>query len=90
MKLLDKIITEFLAYYKEQKNIVDIEATVATEIDEKSLSKQLSKQLNSDIDLNIKVDPKIVAGLILKIGDTLFDGSVNNQLNLLNNQLSNH
>jgi F-type H+-transporting ATPase subunit delta len=37
--------------------------------------------------LNVTVDPDILGGMIIRIGDWLFDGSVRNQLNVLRKQL---
>jgi len=44
---------------------------------------RLRAAFNSDVDLETLVDPRIIGGLVIRIGDTLYDGSVRNQLERL-------
>ena len=57
--------------------------TSATEIDENvktGIANRLSKVLGKAVSLQSNVDPKIVGGMIVRVGDTVYDGSVVNQL----------
>lgn len=87
LNLVDGIVEEFDKYYKERNGILDVEAVTATKVDGGDLAEELGKSLSKKIDLQVEVDPQITAGLILKIGDTLIDGSLKNQLDLLRNKL---
>ncbi|MFH0819127.1 MAG: F0F1 ATP synthase subunit delta [Patescibacteria group bacterium] len=89
LKLMNKIILEYSNYTKERSGIVNVHATVASAVNIDDFKKELVSQLGKDIDLQVQIDPTIMAGLILQIGDTLIDGSVNNQLNILKNKLIN-
>ena len=49
---------------------------------EKSLSDKLGKQ----IQLESKVDSAVIGGMVIRIGDTVYDGSVQNHLNQVRNK----
>ena len=41
---------------------------------------QLRKLLNAEPVLNVKVDPALLAGIVIRVGDRVYDGSVQTQL----------
>lgn len=43
---------------------------------QKSISAALKQRLGKDIDLQLQVRPEILGGLVVRVGDTLFDGSL--------------
>lgn len=45
------------------------------------IASRLRGKLNAEVDLRLEVDPSLIGGLIVRVGDTVFDGSVANQLN---------
>ncbi len=48
-----------------------------------ALRKKLSASFGKDIRLVTKIDPSILGGLVVRIGDTVYDGSVDGQLKSL-------
>jgi F-type H+-transporting ATPase subunit delta len=48
---------------------------------------QLQASLGRDVDLKVSVDPDLIGGIVLKIGDTVYDGSVVNRLASLRESL---
>lgn len=67
----------------EMAGRVQVLATVAQELDEKSKSalvESLKKVFKKEVRLTTKVDPSILGGLIVRVGDTVLDGSVDGQL----------
>ena len=59
------------------------ELTTAAEVDQAvvdRIAKQLSKVVGKDVKLTNKVDAKVIGGMVIRIGDTVYDGSVVNQL----------
>jgi len=44
------------------------------------ITDQLSKTLGKDVSLQALVDPEILGGIVVRVGDTVYDGSVVNQL----------
>ena len=59
------------------------ELTTASEVDQASIdriAKGLSKVVGKEVKLISKVDAKVIGGMVIRIGDTVYDGSVVNQL----------
>ena len=76
--------------YKVGKNIVSVEGTVASELDESeivSLKSSLNSALGKNIDLSLKVDESLVGGIRLRIENTFLDATIQNQLNRLKQEL---
>ena len=51
------------------------------------VTSRLRAMLHRDIDLRVSVDPDVVAGLVIRVGDTVYDGSVANQLARLRDEI---
>ena len=62
---------------------IQVQVTVASALDrsaQDALVSKLKTVFNKDVRLNVKVDPSVLGGLIVRVGDTVFDGSVDGQL----------
>lgn len=46
----------------------------------KNLSKKLKQLLNRDVEIKEKTDPKVIAGIVVSIGDLVLDGSLRNKI----------
>lgn len=62
-----------------------IQATLITaeKVDKKNraeIAEQLSKKLGKEVELNAEVDPSIIGGVVVRVGDTVYDSSVAGQL----------
>lgn len=65
------------------QNIQEVDITSAfslTEDQKKFLLKNLKDVLKHDVTLKEKVDTKVVAGMIIRIGDLVLDGSLKNKI----------
>jgi len=59
------------------------ELTTATEVDDSVVSRiadRLSKVVGKEVKLTNKVVAEVIGGMVIRIGDTVYDGSVVNQL----------
>ena len=57
--------------------------TTASKVDKSvrdGIAAKLEKVLGQKVSLTCEVDPDIIGGLVVRVGDTVFDGSVANQL----------
>lgn len=82
-KLIPEISAQFVEIYKLYKNIITVEITTATQIDEQLRSKILTlleKRANALVDLNEKVDETIIGGFVLSYEDKQYDASILRQI----------
>ena len=52
-----------------------------------ALTERLEQSTGGQIELNVRVDPSLLGGLVVQVGDRLIDGSVRSRLERLRNQL---
>lgn len=83
---LDCIRQVYQAARHELNNMrgrVEVRVTTAEQIDS-ALSDRIAEvlrgALKKDVDLRCEVDAEIVGGLVVRVGDTVYDGSVSNKL----------
>jgi len=91
---LPEIITAFLAAYKEKKGIKTIQLTTAVSASDE-LKKAIVEQVKSSagftqVELEEKVDPALIGGFVLQIGDQLVDASVVYDLRNIAKQFENN
>ncbi len=90
--VIPQMAESFVEQYKTQKNILTAIVTSAKGLDETTKQQALAlvkAQLNGEVELVEKIDPNIIGGFVLKIGDKQIDKSVARQLSNLKKQLTN-
>ena len=89
--LLD-IITRFNTLVNKSGSINKVEITTASKLDNQdfeSIASALSEKLNFKPEISQIIDSKILGGIKLRIGNNIFDNSVNYQINQLKKTLHN-
>ncbi len=84
--LLHATAKEFLLQYNRIQNIVTAQVVSATELsaeNEKAIMIQVEKMTNSKVILNKKIDPSLIGGFILTVGDRQIDSSISKSINKL-------
>lgn len=74
----------------EARGVVTAEVTAAVELaaeDERRLREKLIARTGKTVELAVKLDPTIIGGLMVQIGDTVIDGSLRGQLAALREEL---
>lgn len=86
------IITETEAEYiriaNEARGIMAAEVTAAIELTPEeiiNLRAKLSVMTGKQVDVVVSIDPSIIGGLVVRIGDTVIDGSITGQLAKIKN-----
>lgn len=84
---ISRMFNELKVQHEKQVNVDIVSATTLSEAQLSELSVALEKRFDRKVQLNCSVDPTLIAGLVIKAGDTVIDGSVNSKLNRLNDAL---
>lgn len=91
---LPEIIGAFIAAYKEHKNIQTVKLTTATPVSDetrKAIVEQVKKTAGfQNIELEEKVNPDIIGGFVLQVGDKLVDASIAYDLKAIAKQFENN
>jgi F-type H+-transporting ATPase subunit delta len=72
---------------------IDVQLVSAQPMDAAAIERiraAVARSLSQEPVLKVSVDPKLVGGIRLRVGDTLFDGSVETQLENLERQMRQH
>jgi len=86
LSALPDVATLFNQYKAEFDKEIEVDVTSAIKLSktqQTSISAALEKRLSRKVNLICNVDKAIVAGLIIKAGDTVIDGSIQTKLNRL-------
>lgn len=88
--LIPSIAVEYSNLLDEAEGRVHVDVTVVKPVDEtetRNIAAQLSRALGKKVVPHITVDPAIMGGIIVRVGDTVMDGSVRRRLARLSQQL---
>lgn len=91
---LPEIISAFIAAYKEHKHIQIVKLTTAAPLDDttrQALVNQVKKAGGfQQVEVEEKVDPDLIGGFVLQIGDKLVDASIAYDLRNVAKQFENN
>lgn len=90
--ILPDIFTEYKKLADISRNIIDAEvrSTVTlTDKDYKELEAKLSAMSGKNVRLRVVIDPSLIGGLVVRIGDKVIDGSVVKRLAIMKRNLKN-
>ncbi|MDA1029534.1 MAG: ATP synthase F1 subunit delta [Bacteroidetes bacterium] len=88
--LFPEIVKAYQERRDRQSGVVSVSARTALPLtgdDEKRLIGSLEKLTGSNVRLETKIDASILGGIVIRIGDTVYDASVVNQLASLRERL---
>jgi F-type H+-transporting ATPase subunit delta len=78
-----RVRREFEALYDEENKLLPVTITSAVELDEatvKSIGDAIGQQTGQQIQLTSTVDPDVLGGLIVRVGNSILDASIRNRL----------
>jgi len=85
-EVLGQIAEEFLRLRDERLGIVNVEVRAAVEVTKEqqlALERKFEGVTGKKVRLAVSADKQLLGGLVARVGDTVFDGSVRHQLDLL-------
>lgn len=89
--LIGGIVEDYQRLADEAAGRVRATATTAVELepgDLERLTRELSRRLGKEVRLDVRVDPAIIGGMVLQVGDRLVDASVATRLQQLRRRLA--
>lgn len=88
--ILAEIVRVLQAKLDEKEGLVEVHLESAlpmTGADQADFISRISQWLNKKVELEIKVVPELLAGIMIRIGDRLIDGSCRGQLTRMRQKL---
>lgn len=90
-RLFFEISAEFYADYVSHFQIQVAHVTSAVELEKEEkerLTEMLAKKLNQKVECTFAIDPELIAGVKVKMNDTVFDNTVLNRLTRLKEEVT--
>ena len=81
-----RIRTEYDQLWEHENKLLPVEITSAIELDDdiaKRIGDQIGEQTGQRVELTKTVDPDIIGGLVLRVGNSILDASIRNRLDNL-------
>jgi F-type H+-transporting ATPase subunit delta len=86
-----RIRRAFDELWREEHKMLPVELTSAVELDEglvRSIGERIEERTGRRIELTSRVDPDIIGGLVLRVGNKVLDASVHGRLERLRKQIA--
>ncbi len=91
LESISDIYREFRRLYNKREGIHEAVATSAAPLDEQEVSavrSRLEQMTGGRVELTLRVDPNLLGGVQVRLGDLLIDGSVRGRLERLRGRLA--
>ena len=91
MPVLFRIRAEFDQLWEVENRMLPVTVTSAVELDEgtvKSIGDRIAEQTDRKVDLSSNVDPDILGGIIVRVGNSVLDASIRNRLENFRKQVA--
>jgi F-type H+-transporting ATPase subunit delta len=86
-----RIRSRFEELWDDEKQLLPVQVTSAVELDPgtvESIGSRIREQTGRTVELSSKVDPEILGGIVLRVGNFVLDASIRNRLNQLRKQVA--
>src|SRR5918999_5668351 len=91
MPAIFRIRRAYDALWREQNKLLPVTVTSAFELDEglvNGIGERIEEQTGKKVELTSKVDPDVLGGLVLQVGNMVLDASIRNRLEQLRKQVA--
>jgi ATP synthase F1 delta subunit len=91
MPAIFRIRTEFEDLWDEARRLLPVRITSAIELDAdtiKGLGERIGTQVDRQVEVSTTVDPDILGGVVLQVGNLILDASIKNRLEQLRKQVA--
>jgi F-type H+-transporting ATPase subunit delta len=79
------------ALWEEENRLLPVSVTSAVELDSETVSQigdRIAEQTGRKVELSAQVDPEILGGIVVRVGNQVLDASVRNRLEQLRKQVA--
>ena len=90
-QLLPEIVNTFQQVIRQRAGIAEAEVTSAVEMtagQKKEMAKTLARLTGKKVETKYSLDPALLGGAVVRIGDTIYDGSLRSRLSELRVRLA--
>jgi F-type H+-transporting ATPase subunit delta len=91
LPVLFRIRREFDSLWAKEQKLLEVSVTSAVDLDEetvKGIGKKIEEQTGNRVELTSHVDPDLIGGLVIRVGNLVLDASVRNRLERLRRQVA--
>jgi len=91
MPVLPRIRRDFNSLWRDEKQLLPVTVTSAVELDDqlvKGIGDRIKDQTGREVELTPQVDPEVLGGLVVRVGNMVMDASVRSRLDQLRKQVT--
>ena len=91
LPVLFRIRREFDSLWAKEQKLLEVSVTSAVDLDEetvKGIGNKIEEQTGNRVELTSHVDPDLIGGLVIRVGNLVLDASVRNRLERLRRQVA--
>jgi F-type H+-transporting ATPase subunit delta len=91
MPVLFRVRREYDARWEEENRLLPVSVTSAVELDDRTVREigdRIAKQTGRKVELSSTVEPDILGGIVVRVGNQVLDASVRNRLEQLRRQVA--
>ena len=91
MPAIFRIQARYEVLWEDERDLLPVEVTSAVELDKaivSSIGDRIGEQTRRTVELSSKVDPDILGGIVLRVGNVVLDASIRNRLEQLRKQVA--
>jgi ATP synthase F1 delta subunit len=91
MPVIFRIRTRFEEMWDKANQLLPVQVTSAIELDRgtvESIGRRIGEQTGNQIELSSRVDPEILGGIVLRVGNFILDASIRTRLEQLRRQVA--
>ncbi len=91
MPAIFRMRREFDALWRKDQNLLPVSITSAVELDEKTtkgIGKKIEDETGRTVELESSVDPDVLGGLVIQVGNFVMDTSVRSRLDRLRREVT--
>jgi F-type H+-transporting ATPase subunit delta len=91
MPVIFRVRRAFDALWEEENRLLPVSVTSAVELDKKTVGEigdRIAEQTGRKVELSAHVDPDLLGGIVVRVGNQVLDASVRNRLEQLRKQVA--